>query len=65
MVFHRDYRDSGNSIVRIFENRIEFFNQGKLFAGLTIGNLLSGEYASISRNGALVRIFKDWGLTSF
>ena len=62
MVVHRDYRDSGNSIVRIFDDRIDFFNPGKLFGGLTIDNLFSGNYSSRTRNGALARIFKECGL---
>ena len=50
MVVHRDYRESSGSIIKIFDDRIEFYNPGKLFGGLTIADLLSGNYISKSRN---------------
>ena len=43
MVVHRDYRDSSASIIKIFDNRIEFYNPGKLYGGITVQDLLSGE----------------------
>jgi ATP-dependent DNA helicase RecG len=62
MVIHRDYRDSGNSIVKIFDDRIEFFNPGKLYGDLTIAQLNSGHYASRTRNRAIANMFKECGL---
>ncbi len=62
MVVHRDYRDSGNSIVKIFDDRIEFFNPGKLCADLTIEKLLSGNYSSRTRNRLIAKIFKEVGI---
>ena len=50
MVIHRDYRDSGNSIIKIYDDRIEFFNPGKLYDDLNIAQLNSGRYASRTRN---------------
>jgi len=29
MIIHRDYRSSSNSIIKIFPDRIEFYNPGK------------------------------------
>jgi len=62
MIVHRDYRDSGNSIVKIFDDRIEFFNPGKLYDDLTIEKLQSGDYASRTRNRAIARAFKEAGI---
>jgi predicted HTH transcriptional regulator len=39
---HRDYRDSGSSIIKIFDERIEFFNPGKLYDDITIEKLNVG-----------------------
>lgn len=62
MVVHRDYRDSGNSIIKIFDDRIEFFNPGKLYDDMTIEKLQSGNYASRTRNRAIARAFKEAGI---
>ena len=62
MVIHRDYRDSGNSIIKIYDDRIEFFNPGKLYDDLTIAQLNSGRYASRTRNRAIANMFKECGL---
>ena len=62
MVVHRDYRDSSASIVKIFDDRIEFFNPGKLYGGITINDLLSGNYSSKTRNKLIARAFKEVGL---
>ena len=62
MIVHRDYRDSGNSIIKIFDDRIEFFNPGKLYDDITIEKLNSGNYASRTRNRAIARAFKEAGI---
>jgi len=62
MIVHRDYRDSSGSIIKIYDNRIEFYNPGKLFGGLTIQDLLSGNYTSKSRNKLIAKAFKEVGL---
>ncbi|MBU1666998.1 putative DNA binding domain-containing protein [bacterium] len=62
MIVHRDYRDSGNSIIKIFDDRIEFFNPGKLYDDLTIEKLQSGDYSSRTRNRAIARAFKEAGI---
>jgi ATP-dependent DNA helicase RecG len=62
MVVHRDYRDSSASIVKIFDDRIEFYNPGKLFGGITVNDLLSGNYSSKTRNKLIARAFKEVGL---
>jgi ATP-dependent DNA helicase RecG len=62
MVVHRDYRDSGNSVIKIFDDRIEFFNPGKLYDDITVEKLISGNYSSRTRNRLIANIFKDCGL---
>ncbi|MFT4060942.1 MAG: ATP-binding protein [Edaphocola sp.] len=62
MVVHRDYRDSSGSVIKIFDNRIEFYNPGKLFGGITIQDLLTGHYTSKSRNKLIAKAFKEAGL---
>ena len=62
MVVHRDYRDSSASIVKFFDDRIEFYNPGKLYGGITINDLLSGNYSSKTRNKLIARAFKEVGL---
>jgi ATP-dependent DNA helicase RecG len=62
MIVHRDYRDSGDSIIKIFDDRIEFFNPGNLSEGLTVERLLSDKYTPKSRNKLINLMFKEAGL---
>ena len=62
MVVHRDYRDSSASIIKIFDDRIEFYNPGKLYGDIKIEDLLSGNYISKSRNKLIAKLFKEVGL---
>ena len=62
MILHRDYQDSGNSIIKIFDERIEFFNSGKLHNDLTIEKLYANNYTSRTRNRAIARAFKEAGI---
>ena len=62
MVVHRDYRDSSASIIKIFDNRIEFYNPGNLYGGITVQDLLSGNYTSKSRNKLIAKAFKEVGM---
>lgn len=61
-IIHRDYASSSDSIVKIFDERIEIYNPGKLSAGLTIKKLLAGEYRSTIRNRRIADMFKEVGL---
>lgn len=61
MVVHRDYRDSSDSVIKIFDDRIEFFNPGDLYDGLTIEELLSNNYKSKTRNKLIALMFKECG----
>jgi ATP-dependent DNA helicase RecG len=62
MIVHRDYRNSSASIIKIFDDRIEFFNPGNLYDGLTVNDLLSGNYTSKTRNKLIAKAFKEVGL---
>ena len=62
MIVHRDYRDSGNSIVKIFDDKIEFFNPGTLYGDMTIAQLMSGDYSSRTRNRGIASMFKEAGM---
>jgi ATP-dependent DNA helicase RecG len=62
MIIHRDYRLSSDSVVKIFNDRIEFFNPGKLPDGITVEDLLSNNYKSNPRNKSVADFFKDLGL---
>ena len=62
MIVHRDYRDSGDSIIKIFDSRIEFFNPGRLPDNLTVEQLLSDNYTPHSRNKLVNLMFKEIGL---
>lgn len=59
MIVHRDYRSPSNSILKIFSDRIEFYNPGKLMPGVTLERLLRGDYLSVARNKQIARIFKE------
>lgn len=62
MIVHRDYRDSSDSVIKIFDDKIEFFNPGELYDGLTIEQLKSNHYESKTRNKLIALMFKECGL---
>jgi len=62
MIVHRNYQDSGDSIIKIFDDRIEFFNPGSLLPGISVAQLLSGNYTSHVRNKKIAAIFKEAGI---
>jgi ATP-dependent DNA helicase RecG len=49
MVLHRDYRSSSDSIVKVFDDHIEFYNPGRLPDNITIDDLISNKYRSTPR----------------
>lgn len=62
MIVHRDYRSTSDSIVKIFDNKIEFYNPGRLPDSITIDDLLSNNYKSTPRNKLIADFFKNLGL---
>lgn len=62
MIIHRDYRSSSDSIVKIFDNRIEFYNPGRLPDNISIEDLFTNNYKSTPRNKIIADFCKDLGL---
>jgi len=40
MIVHRDYRSANDSTIKIFDDRIEFFNPGTLLEDLTVEKVI-------------------------
>ena len=59
MVVHRDYRSANDSTVKVFDDRIEFFNPGNLLDDLTVEKIKTGNYRSHLRNKQIATIFKE------
>lgn len=65
-ICHRDYRDSGNVQIRIFDDRLEVWNPGLLPEGLSIEDL-KGPHVSRPRNKLIAHVFflikyiEQWG----
>src|SRR3989339_479109 len=57
-VVHRDYADSGNVQIRIFDNRLEIWSPGLLPKELNVTNLLQ-ESRSIPKNRIIAQVFHD------
>ena len=62
MVLHRDYTSAYDSVVKIFADRIEFYNPGAMPPEITLQRLLSNDYISQPRNKLMAEIFKAAGL---
>lgn len=61
MIVHRDYMNSNDSVIKFFDDRIEFFNPGKLPNGLTVEQLIRGDYSPSIRNKQIASVFKEVG----
>ena len=61
MILHRDYTYNGDSIIRIYKDRIEFTSLGGLIANLTVEGIELG--ISLQRNPNLMKIFQEVGFT--
>ena len=62
MIVHRDYRSANDSTIKIYDDRIEFFNPGALLDDLTIEQIKTGNYKSHLRNKQIATIFKELDL---
>ena len=62
MIIHRDYTSDYNSIIKIFDGYIEFYNPGALPEDLSIKYLISNGYVSRPRNPQITELFKDTGM---
>lgn len=61
MILHRDYNYNGDSIIRVYKNRIEFISLGGLMANLTVEGIEIG--ISAPRNLNIMKIFQEIGIT--
>lgn len=61
MVLHRDYTYNGDSIIRIYKDRIEFTSLGGLIGNLTVEGIELG--ISVLRNFNLIKVFQEIGIT--
>lgn len=59
MIVHRDYRSANDSTIKVFDDRIEFFNPGVLLDDLTVEKIKTGHYKSHLRNKQIATIFKE------
>lgn len=61
MILHRDYTYNGDSIIRIYKDRIEFTSLGGLIGNLTVEGIELG--ISVLRNFNLIKVFQEIGIT--
>lgn len=62
MIVHRDYRSSSESIIKIFDDHILFFNPGHLPDSISIEQLMSNDYVSTPYNKQIANLFKAMGM---
>ncbi|HBN25991.1 MAG TPA: ATP-dependent DNA helicase, partial [Desulfobacteraceae bacterium] len=56
-VVHRDYANSSDIQIKIFDDRITIFSPGKLYGGLTIEEIKTDSYQSHIRNKLIAEAF--------
>jgi len=61
-IVHRDYSGPTGGIVKVYDDKIEISNAGRLPPGLTVAQLVSGEYISEPRNAQIAEMFKEAGV---
>lgn len=61
MILHRDYSSNGDSIIRIYKDKIEFTSLGGLIGNLTVEGIELG--ISVQRNSNLMKVFQEVGIT--
>lgn len=61
MILHRDYTYNGDSIIRIYKDRIEFTSLGGLIGNLTVEGIELG--ISVPRNPKLMKVFQEANFT--
>lgn len=62
MIIHRDYRSASDSIVKIYPDKIEFYNPGRLPDNITVEDLWANTYKSTPRNKLIADFCKDLGI---
>ena len=61
-VIHRDYQEGTHTQIKVFRDKISFWNSGKLPPDLTIEDIKPGAIQSKPRNRLLAHIFKELGI---
>lgn len=56
-VVHRDYKNTSDVVIKIFDDHILFTNPGRIYGGLTIEDLKQDDYVSSIRNKLLAEAF--------
>ncbi len=56
-IVHRDYRNSNDIVIKIYDDKIEFISPGKLWGGITIKDLTKENYAPSLRNKLIAEAF--------
>jgi ATP-dependent DNA helicase RecG len=56
-VVHRDYKNTSDVVIKIFDDHILFTNPGRIYGGLTIEDLKRDDYVSSIRNKLLAEAF--------
>jgi len=59
MIVDRDYRSANDSTIKIFDDRIEFFDPGVLLDDLTVEKIETGHFKSHLHNKQIATIFKE------
>jgi ATP-dependent DNA helicase RecG len=59
MLIHRDYRDPSGALIKIYDDKITFYNPGKLFGGITVNDLLADKFTSKPRNKLIAKAFRE------
>ena len=61
MILYRDYSSNGDSIIRIYKDRIEFTSLGGLIGNLTVEGIELS--ISVQRNSNIMKVFQEVGIT--
>jgi len=56
-LIHRDYLSPVDVQIKIFDNKIDFFNPGTLFGSLTVADLKKDNYQAYARNKLIAEAF--------
>jgi len=61
-VIHRDYQEGTHTQIKVFRDKLSFWNSGKLPPDLTMEDIKSGVIQSKPRNRLLAQVFKELGI---
>ena len=61
-IVHRDYSSPVDTVIKIYDNRIEFFNSGGLQGDISVDEIINGKLSSKPRNKLIAAMFKDAGI---